>query len=567
MKKAAGAASKRGTSPAPGARKDRSVRRWWSPRAPGRASGPLPKGKSPVLGIEVTRGGLRFVELQTVGGRIACRSYGEIAFGASEDIGAVLRLLVEEHSIEAKDVHLVDSSSRAKLKIQTFPDMPAADLDLIVRGEIESEAELLGDALVGDWCRLNQAGEEAEILVGKAPARDRAALVQACESAGLRLQVMSSSSQVLAHHCVSVGEVPAGEMVGLLDIGRTKMNMALISDERVLLVREVYQGLSASFLRGDDNAPAADLDAIGAGLDEVVGTVEQIRRTLHQFQEGRPDAHLHHLIMTGETTRISRFLGLLQHDLQVPVRPYDPAAHLRDDLLPETLRVQAPAFAVPWVLAQTPAHAFPLNFAEGVPDLRPVRAVQAVGAAAAVAALAMGVVYAGEARDVERAQTTVAQLQSEKSYLQSELGLIREVKVRWDRWVKEQRAGLDLPAPDLRPYLAEVTAAMPENLRLVRVEFSRGVEKWQAEIDGVAFSETPSASHAVMNDWLAELQESPLVESVELLPVVYKYGRSQRWRDEVAFTVVVQWHRIGIPSALDPMAAPQAEPPPIEGGA
>ena len=49
--------------------------------------------------------------------------------------------------------------------------------------------------------------------------------------------------------------------------------MALLTGEHVRLVREVYQGVTGSFLREEAKpGDEVDLDAIGAGLDEVVGT-------------------------------------------------------------------------------------------------------------------------------------------------------------------------------------------------------------------------------------------------------------------------------------------------------
>ncbi|MBZ0270085.1 pilus assembly protein PilM [bacterium] len=504
---------------------------------------PLPKGRAPVLGLEIARGGLRYVELQNVGGVPTCLSYGEIAFGSSEELGTVLRFLVEDDGIRARDVHVVDSTSRANLKIQTVPEMPDADLDAVARGEIAAEAELLGAPLVGDWCPLRRRDGQVEILVGKAPEADRAALDAACREAGLRLQAMATSSIVLANHFVVSGEVPEGQMIGLLDIGRAKMNMALLSQEHVLLAREVYQGLTASFLAGTEE-DRADLDVIGEGLDEIIGTVEQIRRTLAQYQESHPQAVLHHLVMTGETTRISQLLGLLQHDLQVPVRTYDPAVGLDESLLPAGLSAQAPTYAVPWVLAQTPAAAFPLNFAEGVPDLRPVRAVQAIAVAAVLGAVALGIADVRAASQLGSAQAARAELEGEKLSLESELGLIDAVRDRWNGWVKEQTSSLGLPGADLRGYLAVVTSAMPGTVRLLRTEFSREGPRWSVEVDGLAFSSGPRGSHEALDGFVRALAQSPLVAEVKLLPVAYENRGQMRWPDEVNFRLVLDLRAI-----------------------
>jgi hypothetical protein len=506
-------------------------------RRPSRRA-PVPKGRAPVLGLEIARGGLRYVELQNVGGVPTCLSYGEIAFGSTEELGSVLRFLIQDDGIRARDVHIVDSTSRANLKIQSLPAMPDADLDAVARGEIAAEAELLGAPLVGSWCPLRRRDNQVEILVGKAPEADRTALETACAEAGLRLQVMATSSIVLANHFVVCGEVPEGEMIGLLDIGRAKMNMALLSQDHVLLAREVYQGLTASFLAGagDDGM---NLDTIGEGLDEIIGTVEQIRRTLAQYGENHPGAHVHHLVMTGETTRISRLLGLLQHDLQVPVRTYDPTAGLDPSLLPAGLAALAPTYAVPWVLAQTPASAFPLNFAEGVPDLRPVRSLQAVAAAVAIGAVVLGLAQGRASSALETAQAKSAALEEQKISLESELGLIDAVRHRWNGWVEEEAASLGLPGSDLRPYLAAVTGALPSTARLLRTEFFRRSGGWRLEIDGLAFSSGPSGSHAALEAFVRELDASPVVAAVELLPVAYDSRARTRWRDEVDFRLVL----------------------------
>lgn len=519
-------------------------------RRPSRRA-PVPKGRAPVLGLEIARGGLRYVELQNIGGVPTCLSYGEVAFGSTEELGAVLRFLVEDDGIRARDVHVVDSTSRANLKIQTLPDMPDADLDAVTRGEIAAEAELLGAPLVGDWCRLRRRDGQVDVLVGKAPEADRAALETACAEAGLRLQAMATSSIVLANHFVVCGEVPEGEMIGLLDIGRAKMNMALLSQESVLLAREVYQGLTASFLAGSDD-DSLDLDVIGEGLDEIIGTVEQIRRTLTQYSENHPGAHLHHLVMTGETTRISQLLGLLQHDLQVPVRTYDPTAAYDPSLLPAGLSPQAPTYAVPWVLAQTPASAFPLNFAEGVPDLRPARTVQGAAAVLVMGAVALGIAQGRVANALEAAAADRASLEQEKLSLESELGLIDAVRQRWEGWVGEQTAGLGLPAPDLRPYLAVVTNAMPGTVRLTRTEFVRDGGNWSLEIDGLAFSSGPRGSHAALDGFVRALDESPAVADVSLLPVTYDNRTRTRWPDEVDFRLVLALR----PIAPEPEALP-----------
>ena len=76
---------------------------------------------------------------------------------------------------------------------------------------------------------------------------------------------------------------PEGETVAVLDTGRAKTNLALVSHDAIQLVREVYQGVSGQIFSGEPRE-ASDLDAITAGLDEVVGTVQQIRRTWEQFQ-------------------------------------------------------------------------------------------------------------------------------------------------------------------------------------------------------------------------------------------------------------------------------------------
>jgi hypothetical protein len=88
----------------------------------------VPKGRNAVLGVEIARGGLRFVELKTIGGKPTLLQHGVVAYGTSETLGNVLQFVVDEYGIEARDVHVVDTTSRANLKIHTLPTMSTAEL-------------------------------------------------------------------------------------------------------------------------------------------------------------------------------------------------------------------------------------------------------------------------------------------------------------------------------------------------------------------------------------------------------------------------------------------------------
>ncbi|MCA9753753.1 MAG: hypothetical protein KC591_16270 [Gemmatimonadetes bacterium] len=518
-----------------------------------RGGSPVPRGRDPVLGVEIARGGLRFVEIGNVGGRATLLSHGEVAYGSSEDLTAVLRMLPEEYGTRAKDLHLVDSTSRANLRIRSMPRMPRADLARIVAGEVESESELAGEALVGDWTVLHEKPGELEVLIGRTPARERNELAAACTAAGFRLQLVTSSSVILGRHLIATGEVPAGEMVGLLDIGRAKMNMALVTPENVRLVREVYQGVSGRFLSDEDDL--ADLDAIGAGLDEIVGTVEQIRRTLQQYQEHYPGSHLHHLVMTGETTRIARMIGLLQHDLQVPVRTYDPSAWLGDTRPEELIRIGA-TYAVPWVLATTPARDIPINFAEGVPDLRPVKTARFVGIAAATGIVAFATLGFLEQRRLVQLQTELARAEEEKSFVEAELGMLASVQRLWEGWVSSRATGAGLPAPDLRPYLVEIERARPENVALTEVAFLRNDGRWTLDVHALAHSDRAVSTHAAMERFVEALVASSLVERADMLPIRYVDDENVLYPDELEFGLSLRvrpiradWWSGGPPSA------------------
>ena len=518
-----------------------SLRRPARPRPPAKApnvprnESPLPKGRSAVLGIEIARGGLRFVELKNVGGKPTLLQHGVVAYGTSESLANVLKFIIEEYGIEARDVHVVDTTSRANLKIHTLPAMPASELGLIIRGEIATEAELLGEQLVGDWTQLRETGQEIEVLIGKIPVRDRDQLEQACREAGLRLQVMTTSSVVLARHLLATGEVPAGETVGLLDIGRSKMNMALLHDDHIRVVREVYQGLSAQFLEGARTAE--DLASIGEGLDEIVATVQQIQRTVRQYEEMHPGAVVHHIAITGETTRIARLMGLLEHDLQIPVRPYDPSAVVPSNRLPDEFHEAASTFAVPWILATTPAALFSLNFADGVPDLRPVRRLQAGVAAAAAGAIVLGAWQWSESSRLEHLLAEAQSMRHEKENLEAELGLLEEVKIQWDHWLQGQVARVGFPTPDLRPHVVEVVASLPDTVRLTRLSFERSGGGWRIEVDAIAVTRSTSESHAAMERFVRSVDASPLIEDVTMRPLRYENDRSEGSRVELEFSV------------------------------
>ena len=530
-----------------------------TPRAPSgaRRRGPVPKRREGVLGIEIARGGLRFVELGRAGGHPVLRNFGEIAFGSTEDLTGVFDMLVEEYGVRAKDVHVVDSTGRANLKVRRMPDMPDADLGAIMAGEILAEAELLGEALVGDWCRLRKVGPEVEILVGKLPVADRTGLARACRDSGLRLQALTSSSVVLARHLLATSEVPEGETIGLLDIGRSKTNMALISSDHVRLVREVYQGVTASFLKNESRSgEELDLDAIGAGLDEVVGTVQQIRRTWQQYQSQNPESSLHHLVMTGETTRISRLIGLLQHDLRVPVRTWDPTGGSETARLPEEFVRLASTYAVPWVLATTPAPLIDLNFAEGVPDLRPVRVLQAVAAAAALGILAGGAVRLVEGNRLENDREDYARTEDRRAELQVELGLLEEVQVLWNGWLDGETARSEVPPVDFRPHLAEIARALPEELRLTRVVFDKRGSTWQVEAFAIATRGSARESHLVMERFVNAVAESPLITDVSMHPLSYEDSRDGKSRNVLEFTLV---GRVREASRPDPTATGEPE--------
>lgn len=502
---------------------------------PPRAGSPVPKGRSAVLGIEIARGGLRFVELKTIGGKPTLLQHGVVAYGTSERLTDVLRFVVEEYGIEARDVHVVDTTSRANLKIHTLPTMPASELGMIIRGEIATEAELLGEQLVGDWTALRDSGQDVEALIGKIPIRDRDQLATACREADLRLQVMTSSSVVLAKHLLVTGEVLSGETIGLLDIGRSKMNMALLADDQIRVVREVYQGLSAQFLEGAREA--SDLESIGEGLDEIVATVQQIKRTVQQYEELHPGAIVHHIAITGETTRIARLLGLLEHDLQIPVRPYDPSSVVSRDRLPQEFSDAASTFAVPWILATTPAADFSLNFAEGVPDLRPVRRLQVGVAVAAAGVVALGAWQFRESEHLEQLQAKAQAVRVEKENLEAELGLLEEVKVQWDRWLAEQVEHVGFPTPDLRPHVAELIAGLPDSVRLTRLSFLREGPSWRMEADALAITSSTSASHAAMELFVRTIDSSPLIEDVTMRPLRYQSDRRQGSRVELEFSL------------------------------
>lgn len=487
------------------------------------------------LGIEIVGGAFRYVELapHAKGSRLV--AFGDVALDGEGDFASALRRLVVTKRLTAKDVHLVDSTSKASLKIQTLPLMPSKEIAAILSGERDAEAELLGEPLAGDWAPLTQNANEIDVLVARFPRRDLERLERAVREAGLRLQMVSSSASVLADTLLRDGGVPEEGAIALVDLGRGKTNMALITKRGIRGVREMHQGLASTVLGDGASGEDIDLDAIGSALDEVRVTVEQIQRTIRQHERAHPDEIVKGITMTGETTRIARLVGVLQHDLRIPVLPYDPA--LRAGVGSAEFASVAASYAVPWALAESRAKQASLNFTEGVRDPRPRRALALAAASMLVAVGVSQGMRIVASPEIRRAREERGTLLDERERLEGELGRMGEIRAARVEWLQTSAAAADLPPPDLRPVVAAIISSLPARVRVTRLSFEQLEEGLTLEAEAVAFDRGAEACHESMARFARELARSPLLEGVRLLPFAFERERADSEPASVTFTI------------------------------
>lgn len=489
--------------------------------------------KKMTLGIERIPGALRFVELR---GNPEPANFGEFPFEEGRDLAEVLRELVIRHGIRAKDVSVVDATSKAALKIQTLPRMPTKELAQVLDGELEAEGALLGEELVGDFDLLPSDGNQLDVLLGRLPRKDLQTWESSCRRAGLRLQVLTSAAVALAETLANDPCVPLEGVLAIVDLGRAKTNMAILSREGLRHVREIHQGLAARAFAEPRGEGELDLDAIGAALDEVRATVEQIQRTIQHHERTRKGEKVVAVRMTGESTRMARLVGVLQHDLRIDVKPLVPVA-FQASLKDVPFALEASTYAVAWGLAGSTTGKRRMNFAPGVANPLPRRTL--AGSAMVMGAAVLVGVILRAAPDAKAKEATRLQkeLLEQKATLESQIESIESIRANQVDWMAGAARERGLPSPDLRPYVAAVIQALPANVKVTELSFERGEEGFLLRTKAVAFDHTATTCHEAMATFVRALERNPLMTNLRFEPVLFERDGDDPAPAVVEFTI------------------------------
>jgi type IV pilus assembly protein PilM len=336
-------------------------------------------GKKNLVGVDIGSSSVKAVELQGKPGNLQLVSLGyenlqsdSIVDGQImelNDVSNVITNIFREHQIKTDRIAAGVSGHSVIVKNIVVPQMSADELEESIEWHAEEHIPFDISDVSLDY-QVTGSSPDALMVLMAACKRDKIANVkQAIQLAGKQPAVIDVDAFAL-QNCYEVNYQPMpGQIVALLNIGASTMNINILNGNRSVFTRDVSVGgsqytallqkeLDLTFEQAEAvkrGMPTPDGNQV-QGLEPMLETVSdmlalEISKTMDFYRATAEDseASVQKILISGGGSKLKGFTEYLANRFEVPVEVFDPFRQIKVDARrfdPDYMREVVPEMAV-----------------------------------------------------------------------------------------------------------------------------------------------------------------------------------------------------------------------------
>ena len=284
-----------------------------------------------VVSIDIGSSLIKLVQLSGSSGKIRLEKVGVMdnpisnfrtdGYGVGKDaLARAIRYSLKKSRIKARDA--VSSLGGSSIIIQYFKFPPFSEKELESAVKLEAQRVMGGklDGMETDFQILpqNQKGAEGQeilfVAVPKGMIRQR---METLQQAGLSPIAIDIDCLALSNCFLRLGNLASEERVMVLNLGARLISLGILGKDNLHFVRDISLELKTSLDFKD--------------ISMVNRAVEEIRRSIHYYEERARGPKVVRIFLTGGGTAASEASDLFSKALEIPVEKWNPLKGLEFD--------------------------------------------------------------------------------------------------------------------------------------------------------------------------------------------------------------------------------------------
>lgn len=335
------------------------------------------KKKKEVVGIDIGSSSVKLVQIKEQKGQFQLLNAGIIplppeaivdnALMDSASIVAAVKNLVSSLGVKVKDAACSISGNSVIIRKISLPAMPPEELEDQISWEAEQYIPFDIKDVNMDFQILSPDSidpSKMNVLLVASKKDIISDYVDVFNEAGLTLSVIDVDSFAVQNAFEINHDFGPGEVLALINIGASVMNINVIKDGATLFTRDVQMGgnlyteeiqkqLGVSSTESESMKMLAR-EAGNAALMDVLGKVndtitQEIRRSLDFYNSTANEDRINRIFLSGGCAKMHNLMDAISSRLSLPVEMINPFARLKyneKDFDPEYLQEIAPLMAV-----------------------------------------------------------------------------------------------------------------------------------------------------------------------------------------------------------------------------
>lgn len=323
----------------------------------------LQRGAKPVVGIDVGSSAVKLVQMRESKTGYVLEKFGIqpiepelIVDGTVMDAGPIvdaIKALVSAHHVKVKDVSLAVSGHSVIIKRVKLSPMSEDELEEMIKWEAAQYIPFdinevnLDFAILDDWQSEEAQGDMNVALV--AVKKDKlAAYTSLIVEAGLRPVVVDVDAFTLENMYGTNYDISANEIVGLVNIGASVINLNIMAGGTFAFTRDISIGgnrytemiqkeLNVSYAAAESAKRGQQIrEADAEAIDQIVATVNgevamEVSRSLDYFRTTTSHDQVDKLLLCGGGARVRGLTDALAERCQLPIELANPFRRVEID--------------------------------------------------------------------------------------------------------------------------------------------------------------------------------------------------------------------------------------------
>lgn len=340
------------------------------------------KKKKEVIGIDIGSSSVKLVQLKETNGSLQLLNVGIIPLPPeaivdntlmdSASVASAVKSLVSSVGIKIKDVACSISGNSVIIRKIVLPAMPQEELEDQISWEAEQYIPFDINDVNMDFQILSPDSNDPSKMNVLLVASKKDIIndyVAVFNEAGLHLSVVDVDSFAVQNAFEINHDSTSDDILALVNIGASVMNINIIKDGKTLFTRDVQMGgnlyteeIQKQLGLSSEESESAKMlvqSTNNASLIHVIERVndtitQEVRRSLDFYNSTANDERISAIFVSGGCSKVYNLMNAISEKIGLPVNTLNPFAKLKfndKDFDPEYLQEISPLMAVPVGLA------------------------------------------------------------------------------------------------------------------------------------------------------------------------------------------------------------------------